>query len=59
MAYGLDDATAICFSKIQIGLTFLVPAYRVVPDKGPLNGCCCSSFATGLLTEGTMLHVCQ
>ena len=36
--------TVSCFSKIQIGFTFLVPASRVVPDKGPLNGCiyvCC------------------
>jgi len=30
-----------CFSKIQIGFTFPVPAYPVVPDKGPLNGCVC------------------
>ena len=31
------------FSKIQIGLTFLVPAHpgRVVPEKGLLNGCVC------------------
>jgi len=27
------------FSKIQIGSIFLVPAHRVVPDKGPLNVC--------------------
>ena len=42
--------TVSCSSKIQIGFTFLVPAYpgcccccywltRVVPEKGPLNGC--------------------
>jgi len=31
--------TISCFSKIQIGFTFLVPADRVVPEKGPLNGC--------------------
>ena len=31
--------TVSCFSKIQIAFSFLVPAYRVVPDKGPLNGC--------------------
>ena len=30
--------TVSCFSKIQIGVTFLVPAH---PDKGPLNGCVC------------------
>jgi len=29
-----------CFSKIQIGFTFLVSAHRVVPDKRPLNGVC-------------------
>ena len=34
--------TVSCFSKIQIGFTFLVPAHpRVVPDKGPLNVCVC------------------
>ena len=31
--------TVSCFSKIQIGFTFLVPAHPVVPDEGPLNGC--------------------
>ena len=30
--------TVCCFSKIQIGFTFLVPAHsRVVPEKGLLN----------------------
>jgi len=33
--------TVSCFSKIQIGFTFLVPLTRVVPEKGPLNGCVC------------------
>ena len=28
-----------CFSKIQIGFTFLVPAHLGIPGKGPLNGC--------------------
>jgi len=32
--------TVSCFSKFQIGFTFLVPAHLVVPDKGPLNWCC-------------------
>ena len=31
--------TVSCFSKIQIGSTFLVPLTRVVSVKGPLNGC--------------------
>ena len=30
-----------CFSKIQIGFTFLVPAYPGIPGKGPLSGCVC------------------
>ena len=42
--------TVSCFSKILIGFTFLVLALilsfwyrltRVVPEKGPLNGCVC------------------
>jgi len=28
-----------CFIKIQIGLTFLVPAYPGCPEKETLNGC--------------------
>ena len=31
--------TVSCFSKIQIGLTFLVPAHLGNPEKGPLNAC--------------------
>ena len=44
LAYGPADATAThysCFSKIQIGFTFLVPATWVAPEKGPLNGRVC------------------
>jgi len=34
--------TVSCFSKIQIGFTFLVAAYPGSPGKrGPLNGCVC------------------
>ena len=33
--------TVSCFSKIQIGFTFLVPAHPGSPGKGPLNGCVC------------------
>jgi len=34
--------TVSCFTKIQIGLTFLVPADPcIVPEKGPLNVCVC------------------
>ena len=38
--------TVSCFSKIQIGFTFLVLAHRVVPEKGPLNGCVCDIFTS-------------
>ena len=31
--------TVSCFSKIQTGFTFLVPAHLGTPGKGPLNGC--------------------
>jgi len=31
--------TVSCFSKIQIGFAFLVPAHLGIPGKGPLNGC--------------------
>ena len=34
--------TDSCFSKIQIGFTFLVPAHLVVPDKRLLNECVCA-----------------
>jgi len=33
--------TVSCFSGIQIGFTFLVPAQLGSPGKGPLNGCVC------------------
>jgi len=33
--------TVSCFSKIQIGFTFLVPAHLGSPGKGPLNGSVC------------------
>jgi len=33
--------TLSCFSKLQIGFTFLVLAYLGSPRKGPLNGCVC------------------
>ena len=33
--------TVSCFSKMQIGFTFLVPAHLGSPRKGPLNVCVC------------------
>ena len=35
--------TVSCFSKIQIGFTFLVSAHPGSPLKRPLNGCVCFS----------------
>jgi len=35
----LMPLTVSCFSKTQIGFTFLVPAHLGSPGKGPLNGC--------------------
>jgi len=31
--------TVSCFTKIQIGFTFLAPAHPGSPGKGPLKGC--------------------
>ena len=41
--------TVSCFSKIQIGLPFWYRLTRVVPEKGPLNGCV--STSVGLKTS--------
>ena len=42
-----------CFSKIQIGFTFLVPAHPGSPGKGPLNGCVCVCTATATVPGTT------
>ena len=39
--------TVSCFSKIEIGFTFLVVAHLVVPEKGPLNGCVLAAYFLG------------
>ena len=33
--------TVSCFSKVQMVLPFWYRLTRVVPEKGPLNGCMC------------------
>ena len=46
--------TVSCFSKIQIGFTFLVPADSGSSGKGPLNGCvpvCLSILTVRLLID--------
>ena len=45
--------TVSCFSKIQIGFTFLVPAHLGSPGKGPLNGYVCTQQ---LPDSGRVLH---
>jgi len=40
--------TVSCFSKIQIGFIFLVPAHLGSPGQGPLNGCVCSLISMTL-----------
>jgi len=40
--------TVSCFSKIQIGFTFLVPAHPGSPGKEPLNGCVCVCLGSAL-----------
>jgi len=53
--------TASCFSKIQIGFTFLVPAHSGSSGKGPLNGCvrvCLSILTVRLLIDLVSLCVC-
>ena len=50
--------TVSCFSKIQIGFTFLVPAHLGSPGKGPLNGCVCvcvCCLIKGLLKSAGLL----
>jgi len=44
--------TVPCFSKIQIGFTFLVTAHLGSPRKGPLNGCVCTAFSALALLVG-------
>jgi len=43
--------TVSCFSKIQIGFIFLVPAHPIVPEKGPLNVC---SVVVAILCNGPL-----
>ena len=47
--------TDTCFSKIQIGFTFLVPAHLGSPGKGPLNGCVCVGVSWLLRSESAFV----
>jgi len=48
--------TVSCFSKIQIGFTFLVPAHLGSPRKGPLNGCVCVCVSMTLAADDFDAH---
>ena len=48
-----------CFSKIQIGFTFLVPAYLGSPGKGPLNGCVCVCVCIAVYESSSIKRVFQ
>ena len=45
--------TDCCFSKIQIGFAFLVPAHPGSPGKEPLNGCVCVCVCVCVLSGGS------
>ena len=49
--------TVSCFSEIQIGFTFLMPAYLGSPGKGPLNGCVCVLLFCEILLHFLFLHL--
>ena len=46
--------TVSCFSKIQIGFTFLIPAHTGSPRKGPLMGVCVSSCDECVQTDACL-----
>ena len=51
--------TVSCFSKIQIGFTFLVLAHLGSPGNGPLNGCVCVIAAWHTAVQRADLPGCQ
>ena len=51
--------TVSCFSKIQIGFTFLVPAHPGSPGKGLLMGVCVCVVLHVSLSYETLLLFCN
>jgi len=49
--------TVSCFSKIQLGFTFLVRLTSIVPDKGPLNVCVFVRYRIILLIDERMSNL--
>jgi len=50
--------TVSCFSEIQTGFTFLIPAHLGSPGKGPLNMCVCVCLLIVRQEMGDYRHVC-
>ena len=50
--------TVSCFSKIQIGFAFLVPAHPGSPGKRPLNGCVCVCVLCALYVTHSLCFLC-
>ena len=50
--------TVSCFSKIQIGFTFLVLAHLDSPGKGPLNVCVCVCVCVCACVRACVVLVC-
>jgi len=46
--------TVSCFSKIEIGFTFLVSAHLRSPGKGPLNRCVCVCVCVVIISVARM-----
>jgi len=51
--------TVSCFSKIQIGFTFLVPAYPGSPGQRAINGCVFLTTKFTDFTEDDLGHTCS
>jgi len=48
-----------CFSKIQIGFTFLVLAHLGNPGKRALNGCVCACVRACVRVCGSLCQTCS
>ena len=55
--YGIWPLTVSCFSKIQIGFTFLVPAHLGSPRKRAVKRVCVCSWTSPLQGHLTVLKV--
>ena len=57
LAYGPADATVSCFSKIQIGFTFLVPAHPGSPGQRAVKCVCvCVCYSSNELLNAIAIQ---